>query len=62
MVFFYVLPQKPWILIILMVPKSLQMVWIKYPHYFCTTSENGREVSEQYVKTAIGLLPTHKFQ
>ena len=48
--------------IILVVPTLLQMVWIESPPYFCTASETGRDVAEQYVETAIGSLPTHKFQ
>ena len=48
--------------IILVVPTSIQMVWIKLPPYFCTVSETGHAVAEQYVETSIGSLPTHKFQ
>ena len=35
---------------------------IESPPYFCTESETGRNVAEQYVETAIESFPTHKFQ
>ena len=38
------------------------MWWIKYPPYLCTASETGCNVAEQYFKTDIGFLSTHKFQ
>ena len=61
-IFCHVLPPKPGMPIILVVPTSPQRVCIESPPYFCTASETGRGVSEQYVKTTIGLLPTHKLQ
>ena len=61
MEFCYVLPQKPGMPIKLVVPTSLQMVWIESPPYFCTVSETGQDVTEQYIETPVGLLAPHKF-
>ena len=58
----YVLPQKPGLPIVLVVPTSLQMGWIESPPYFCAASETGRDVAKQYMRMQIGLLPAHKFQ
>ena len=45
----------------MVVPTSLQMGWIEPPTYFCTVSEIGRDVAEQYIKTPVGSLAQHKF-
>ena len=45
----------------MIVPTSLQMRWIESPHYICTVSETGRDVSEQYIKDTVGSLSQHKF-
>ena len=45
----------------LVVPTSLQMGWIESPPYFCTVSETGRYVAEQYIETPVGSLSEHKF-
>ena len=45
----------------LVVPASLQMGWIESPPYFCTVSETGRYVAEQYIETPVGSLAEHKF-
>ena len=45
----------------LVVPTSLQMGWIESPPYFCTVSETGRDVAEQYIETLVGSLEEHKF-
>jgi len=37
------------------------MGWIESPPYFCAASETGRDMAQQYIKTPIGSLPTHKF-
>ena len=44
-----------------MVSTSLQMGWIESPPYFCTVSETGRDVAEQYIETPVGSLSEHKF-
>ena len=44
-----------------MVTTSLQMGWIESPTYFCTVSETGRDVAEQYTETPVGSLAEHKF-
>ena len=54
--FCYVLPQNPGMPMKLVVPKSLQMGWIESPLYFCTVSETGRGVIEQYIYTPEGSL------
>ena len=56
MEFFYVLPQKPGMSMKLVVPTSLQMGWIGSPPYFCTVSETGRDVAEQYIEIPVGSL------
>ena len=56
-----VLTQKPGMPIKLVVPTSLQMGWIESPPYFCTVSETGRDVAEQYIKNPVGSLAEHKF-
>ena len=45
----------------LVVSTSLQMGWIESPPYFCAASETGHDVTSDYVETAIGMLPAHKF-
>ena len=45
----------------LVIPTSLQMGWIESPPYFCAASETVRDVAIEYIKTPVGLLPTHKF-
>ena len=37
------------------------MGWIESPPYFCTVSETGRDVAEQYIETPVGSLAEHKF-
>ena len=37
------------------------MGWIESPPYFCTVSETGRDVMEQYIETPVGSLVEHKF-
>ena len=61
MEFFCVLPHKTGMPIKMVVPTSLQMGWIESPPYFCTVSETGRDVVEQYIKTPVGSLAEHKF-
>ena len=61
MEFCFFLPQKPGIPKKLVVPTSLQMGWIESPPYFCTVSETGRDVAEQYIDTPVGSLAEHKF-
>ena len=56
-----VLPQNPGMPIKLVVPTSLQMGWIESPPYFCTVSETGQNVAEQYIDTPVGSLAEHKF-
>ena len=46
--FAYVLPQTEGEPTKVVVPVSLQMGWIKYPGYFCTASETGRDVGKEY--------------
>ena len=60
-IFFHVLPQKPGMQIKLVVPTSLHTGWIESPHYFCTVSETGRDVAEQYINNPVGSLVEHKF-
>ena len=43
----YVLPQKPGMPIMLVVPTSLQMGWIGSPPCFCAASETGRDVAKR---------------
>ena len=45
----------------LVVPTSLQMGWIEYPHFFCTVLETRRDVAEQYIETPGGSSSPHKF-
>ena len=45
----------------LVVPILLQMGWIESPPYFCTVSETGRDVVEQYIKNPVGSLAQYKF-
>jgi hypothetical protein len=59
--FAYVLPEKTGHSTKLIVPNSLQMGWIESPPYFCTTSETGRDVAEQYIELPLGTLAPHKF-
>ena len=59
--FCYVLPKKPGMPIDLVVPTLLQMWWIESPPYFCTVSETGRDVAEQYIETPVRSLEPHKF-
>ena len=56
-----VLPHNPGMPKKLVVPKSLQMGWIESPTYFCTVSETGRYVADQYIKNPVGSLAPHKF-
>ena len=44
-----------------MAPTSIQMGWTESPPYFCTVSETGRDVAEQYTETPVGSLAQHKF-
>ena len=37
------------------------MGWINPPPYFCTVSETGQDVAEQYIETPVGSLAQHKF-
>ena len=60
--FAYVMPQEEGQPVRLVVPTSLQMGWIESPPYFCTASETGRDVAEDYAETPIGSLPEHKFE
>ena len=60
-IFCYVLPKKTGMPIKLVVPTSLQMGWIESPPYFCTVSETGRDVAEQYIKNPVGSFTEHKF-
>ncbi len=60
--FAYVLPQEEGQPVKLVVPSSLQMGWIESPPFFCTASETGRDVAEDYVETPIGSRPMHKFE
>eukprot|EP00986_Skeletonema_menzelii_P004917 scaffold1721_cov105-Skeletonema_menzelii.AAC.2 len=60
--FAYVMPQEEGQPIRLVVPTSLQMGWIESPPFFCTASETGRDVAEDYVETPVGSLPEHKFE
>ena len=59
--FLYVLPQNPGMSITLVVSTLFQMGWTELPPYFCTVSETGRYVSEQYIETPVGPLAPHKF-
>ena len=45
----------------LLVSKSLHMGFIEFPPYFCTVSETGQNVAEQYIDTPVGSLAQHKF-
>ena len=60
--FAYVLPQHEGEPVRLVVPASLQMGWVESPAFFCTGSETARDVAVDYVETAVGSLPDHKFQ
>ena len=42
-------------------PMMLHMGWIESPPYFCTVSETGRYVAEQYIDTPVVSLALHKF-
>ena len=44
----------------LVVPTPPQLKWIEYPPYFCTVSETGQGVVEQYIKTPVVSLAPHK--
>ena len=37
------------------------MGWIELPINFCTVSEMGQDVAEQYINTPVVLLAPHKF-
>ena len=45
----------------LVVPTSLQIGCIELHPYFCTVSETGRYVTEQYIDTPVGSLAPHNF-
>ena len=45
----------------LVVPTFIQMGWIEYPTYFCTVSEPGRDVVEQYIENPVRSLAPYKF-
>ena len=45
----------------LVVPTLLQMEWIEFPPYFCTVSETGRDMTEQYIGKPVLSLAQHKF-
>ena len=47
--------------ITLLVITSLQMGWIELPTYFCTVSETGKDVTEQYIETPVVSLALQKF-
>ena len=59
--FCYVWPQAPGKPRRLVVPNSLQMGWVESAPYFCAASETARDVAVDYIETAIGSLPQHKF-
>ncbi len=40
----------------------LQMGWVESPPYFCTALETAQDVAVEYIETAIGSLPEHKFE
>ena len=42
-------------------PKLLHIGWIEPPPYFCTVSETGQDMAEQYIETPVGSLAPHKF-
>ncbi len=60
--FAYVLPQEDGKPVTLVVPTSLQMGWVESPPYFCAATETSRDVTTEYIKTKISLLPSHKFE
>ncbi len=60
--FAYVLPQEEGKPIMLMVPTSLQMGWVKSPPYFCAATETSRDISTDYSEAAVNSLPCHKFE
>ena len=59
--FCYVWPQAPGKPRRLVVPNSLQMGWVESAPYFCAALETARDVAVEYIETAIGSLPQHKF-
>jgi hypothetical protein len=59
--FAYVLPQPPGEPVKIVMPTSLQMGWVESPPYFCAATETSWDVATEYCETAIGTLPTHKF-
>ncbi len=38
------------------------MGWVELAPYFCTASETVQDVTVEYIETAIGSLPAHKFE
>jgi hypothetical protein len=60
--FAYVLPQEEGKPIMLVVPTSLQMRWVKSPPYYCAAMETSGDLSTEYSATAVNSLPRHKFK
>ena len=64
--FFYVLPQfnqennigK----IDIVVPDSLQMVWSKFPEYFCSAPETARDIANTRERKTIGSIPENTLE
>ncbi len=60
--FCFVWPQAPGDPRHLIVPSSLQIGWVELAPYFCMASETTQDVAVEYIETAIGSLPEHKFE
>jgi hypothetical protein len=61
--FAYVLPQEDGKPVTLVVPTSLQMGWVEPPHrIFAQPRKTSCDVTTEYIKTKISLLPSHKFE
>jgi hypothetical protein len=64
--FAYVLPQPPNTPeddALLVIPTSLQLVWIKSLAFFCAATEaSSRDIIGDYANTPIGNLPAQKFK
>jgi hypothetical protein len=45
--FVYVLLQPPGSPVILVIPLSLQMVWVELPQFFCAATETSKDIALQ---------------
>ncbi len=58
----YVLPQEEGHPIQLVVPKLLQLGWVKSPPYFSVATETVQDVATNYIEMPVNLLPQHKLE